>query len=159
MFFATILPAVSAIMVPLAHFADAGVTVMPCEATASNPTFIVTDFTGGISRYTGGESFTFYLSTNFNDYSSGCSGSIIKGAIDNGLEWCSTRVPGWNVSFVMTSDHIVNLGNNFLCNQADGTVIAAHAEGSANLGVNTSINGKLSISPPSTAFPALVKLP
>ncbi|KAI0486981.1 hypothetical protein F4859DRAFT_467831 [Xylaria cf. heliscus] len=158
MFFAAILPAITAIAMSLTRFADAGLAVMPCSTATDNPTFIISDFTGGISKYTGGESFAFYLNTTYNDYHSGCSGSIKNGAPDNGLQWCSTRIPGWNVSYVMTANHEVLINHDFLCSQDDGAVITAHAEGATRLQVNLATNGKLSMKPSTQTFPASVKL-
>ncbi|TRX90386.1 hypothetical protein FHL15_008751 [Xylaria flabelliformis] len=158
MFFAAILPAVTAIAMSFTRFADAGLAVMPCSATTDKPTIMISDFTGGTSRYTGGESFAFYLNTTYDDYHSGCSGSIKKGAPDNGLQWCSTRIPGWNVSYVMTSNHEVLINHEFLCSQPDGTVVSAHAEGATRLQVNSTENGKLSMKPARQTFPASVKL-
>ncbi|KAI8949419.1 hypothetical protein F4801DRAFT_553146 [Xylaria longipes] len=158
MIFAAILPAITAIAMSFTRFADAGLAVMPCSTTTNNPTIMISDFTGGISRYTGGESFAFYLNTTYDDYHSGCSGSIKKGAPDNGLQWCSTRIPGWNVSYVMTSNHEVLINHDFLCSQTDGTVVSAHAEGAARLQVNSTVNGKLSMKPATQTFSASVKL-
>ncbi|KAI0554707.1 hypothetical protein F4679DRAFT_524623 [Xylaria curta] len=158
MFFAAILPAVTAIAMSFTRFADAGLAVMPCPATTDKPTIMISDFTGGTSKYTGGESFAFYLNTTYDDYRSGCSGSIKKGAPDNGLQWCSTRIPGWNVSYVMTSNHEVLINHEFLCSQPDGTVVSAHAEGATRLQVNSAENGKLSMKPAIQTFPASVKL-
>ncbi|KAI0534892.1 hypothetical protein GGR58DRAFT_481064 [Xylaria digitata] len=157
MIFAAILPAVTAIVMSFTRFADAGLAILPCSA-ANKPTFMISDFTGGISRYTGGESFAFYLNTTYNDYHSGCSGSINKDADDNGLQWCSTRIPGWNVSYVMTHNHEVLLYHEFLCSQEDGTVVSAHAEGATRLTINSGTNGRLSMKPASQTFPASIKI-
>ncbi|KAI0448196.1 hypothetical protein F4803DRAFT_497031 [Xylaria telfairii] len=157
MIFAAILPAITAIAMSFTRFADAGLDIMPCSQATDDPNFMISDFTGGISQYTGGESFAFYLNTTYNDYHSGCSGSIKKNAPDNGLQWCSTRIPGWNVSYVMTSKHEVLINHEFLCSQDDGTVVGGHAEGAARLQVNSAKDGKLSM-PSSQTFPASVKL-
>ncbi|KAI1419495.1 hypothetical protein F5Y12DRAFT_245105 [Xylaria sp. FL1777] len=158
MIFAAILPAVTAIVMSFTRFTDAGLAIMPCATATSRPAFMISDFTGGISRYTGGESFAFYLNTTYNDYHSGCSGSINKGADDNGLQWCSTRIPGWNVSYVMTHNHQVLINHEFLCSQDDGTVVSAHAEGATQLNVNSAANGKLSMKPASQTFAASVTI-
>lgn len=158
MFFAAILPAVTAIAMSFTRFANAGVAVIPCSATTDSPTFRISDFTGGVSRYTGGESFAFYLNTTYNDYHSGCSGSISKGAADNGLQWCSTRVPGWNASYVMTSNHDILIYHDFQCSQDDGTVANAHAEGATSLQVLRDINGRLNMQPSSDTFAASVTI-
>ncbi|KAI0802948.1 hypothetical protein GGR55DRAFT_405110 [Xylaria sp. FL0064] len=159
MIFAAILPAVTAIVMSFTRFTDAGLSVMPCSTATNKPTFMISDFTGGISRYTGGESFAFYLNTTYNDYHSGCSGSINKGADDNGMQWCSTHIPGWNVSYVMTHDHEVLINHEFLCSQEDGAVVSAHAEGATRLIINAAPNGRLSMSPSSQEFPASVTVP
>lgn len=158
MIFASILPAVTAIVMSFTRLSNAGLAVMPCSTATNNPTFMIADFTGGISKYTGGESFAFYLNTTYNDYHSGCSGSINKGADDNGLQWCSTRIPGWNASYVMTHDHEVLIYHEFLCSQDDGTVVSAHAEGATRLTINSATNGKLSMNPASETFPAAVTI-
>ncbi|KAI1122324.1 hypothetical protein F5Y10DRAFT_76714 [Nemania abortiva] len=158
MIFAAILPAVTAIAMSFTRFADAGLSIMPCSTATNKPNFVISDFTGGISRYTGGESFAFYLNTTYNDYHSGCSGSIDKGAADNGLQWCSTRIPGWNVSYVMTTNHEVLINHDFLCSQDDGAIVSAHAEGAARLQVNSATNGKLTMKPTSQSFPASVTI-
>ncbi|KAI0427591.1 hypothetical protein F5Y09DRAFT_315895 [Xylaria sp. FL1042] len=159
MIFAAILPAVTAIVMSFTRFTDAGLAVMPCSTATNKPTFMISDFTGGISRYTGGESFAFYLNTTYNDYHSGCSGSINKGADDNGMQWCSTQIPGWNVSYVMTHNHEVLINHEFLCSQEDGTVVSAHAEGATRLTINTTPNGRLSMNPSSQEFSASVTVP
>ncbi|KAI0399970.1 hypothetical protein F4802DRAFT_527375 [Xylaria palmicola] len=154
----TILSAVAAIVVPFTRLADAGIAVLPCAATASSPSFVVSDFTGGTSRYTGGESFAFYLNTTYDGYHSGCSGSLRKGADDNGMQWCSARIPGWNASYVMTSSHELVVYHDFLCSQEDGTIVTAHAEGLARLPVTSTANGKLSMKPASLMFAASVTM-
>ncbi|KAI8627125.1 hypothetical protein F5Y19DRAFT_465923 [Xylariaceae sp. FL1651] len=156
MFLAAIIPAVSAIVMSFTRFAGADLSIMPCSMT-DKPNFTITDFTGGISQYTGGESFTFYLQSNFDDYHSGCSGDINKGADDSGMQWCSTRIPGWNVSYIMTHDHNVLFGHAFLCSQEDGTVVNARAEAAATLKINVSDSGKLSMDGKNATFPASMK--
>ncbi|GAP92429.1 hypothetical protein SAMD00023353_7900280 [Rosellinia necatrix] len=158
MIFAAILPAVTAIVMSFTRFADAGIAVIPCSAATNDPSFMISDFTGGISRYTGGESFAFYLNTTYNGYHSGCSGSIKKGAPDNGMQWCATLIPGWNVSYVMTSDHEVLVNHEFQCSKADGSIVSAHAEGATRLQVNSGANGRLSMKPTSRTFPASVTI-
>ncbi|KAI1358443.1 hypothetical protein F5Y08DRAFT_116236 [Xylaria arbuscula] len=158
MIFSAILPAVTAIVMSLTRFSNAGLAVMSCSLAMDSPAFIISTFTGGISQYTGGESFTFYLNTTYNDYHSGCSGSIANGADDNGLQWCSTRIPGWNVSYVMTHDHKVLVNHDFLCSLTDGAVISAHAEGATNLNVTSAANGRLNMNPASHIFPASVTI-
>ncbi|KAI1295297.1 hypothetical protein F5Y03DRAFT_371919 [Xylaria venustula] len=158
MIFADILPAITAIVMSFTRFTDAGLSVMSCATATANPTFIISDFTGGISKYTGGESFAFYLNTTYNDYHSGCSGSIRKGADDNGLQWCSTRIPGWNVSYVMTHNHEILVSHEFLCSLEDDIVVSARAEGATRLHVNRAANGRLSMQPASQTFPASVKI-
>ncbi|KAI1812812.1 hypothetical protein GGS20DRAFT_514764 [Poronia punctata] len=160
MFFSVILPIVSTMMLSFTRLANGGLAIMPCSAadSDSDPTFSVSEFTGGISRYTGGESFAFYLNTTFNDYHSGCSGSISKGADDNGLEWCSTRVPGFNVSYVMTHDHKILVNHDYQCSLPDGTVVDAHAEGAATLKVDSATNGRLSMRPATNKFAASTKI-
>jgi len=157
MFFSVIFPVVSAIVMSFTRFADGGIAIMPCSTAGNDPQFMISEFTGGISRYTGGESFAFYLNTTFNDYHSGCSGSISKGADDNGLQWCSTRVPGFNLSYVMTHDHKILINHDYQCSLEDGTVVDAHAEAATNLNVNAASNGRLSMSPSSQLFPAATK--
>ncbi|KAI1826572.1 hypothetical protein F4861DRAFT_65648 [Xylaria intraflava] len=158
MFFAAILPAVSAILMSFTRFATADIAIMPCPTAETDPTFMISVFTGGIGRYTGGQSFTFYLNNTFTDYHSGCSGSVGNGAADSGMQWCSTRVPGWNASFVMTSEHKINIGNDFLCSQTDGTIATAHADGSVNLDITTGVNGRLSMTPANVDFPATIAM-
>ncbi|KAI0202798.1 hypothetical protein F4808DRAFT_59205 [Astrocystis sublimbata] len=158
MFFDVIIPAVMSFAMSLAGFTEAGLAVLPCSATTDEPSFVISSFTGGISRYTGGESFAFYLNTTYDDYHSGCSGSIRHGAPDNGLQWCSTRIPGWNVSYVMTSDHEVLVNHDFLCSLEDGTVVNGHAEGATHLQVNAAKDGRLSMEPARHTFPASVQL-
>ncbi|KAI0397621.1 hypothetical protein F5Y17DRAFT_455015 [Xylariaceae sp. FL0594] len=157
MFFSLIVPVVSAIVMSFTRLADGGIAIMPCAVGGSEPRFTISEFTGGVSRYTGGESFAFYLNTTFNDYHSGCSGSISKGADDNGLQWCSTRVPGFNVSYVMTHDHKILVNHDYQCSLADGTVVDAHAEAAAALNVRTASNGRLSMAPDSQSLPAATK--
>jgi hypothetical protein len=159
MLFAVILPAVSAIMMSFTRFADAGISIMPCSTAQETSTFKISDFTGGVSRYTGGESFAFYLNTTFNDYRSGCSGSINKGADDGGVQWCSTRVPGFNTSYIMTHDHKILVTQAYQCSLPDGTIVDAHAEGATSLQVNRGPNGRLGMEPSSTNFPASIKTP
>ncbi|KAI1112428.1 hypothetical protein F5Y14DRAFT_422159 [Nemania sp. NC0429] len=158
MIFAVILPAITAIAMSFTRFADAGLAIMPCAATSDKPSFVISDFTGGVSRYTGGESFAFYLNTTYDDYHSGCSGSISKGAPDNGLQWCLTRIPGWNVSFIMTSRHEVLVNHDFLCSREDGEVVSAHAEGAARLQISSEDNGRLRMRPSTEEFPAAVRI-
>ncbi|KAI1171873.1 hypothetical protein F4777DRAFT_564047 [Nemania sp. FL0916] len=158
MVFAAIFSAVTAIVMSLTRFANAGLDVMPCNATTNGATFMISDFTGGISKYTGGESFAFYLNTTYNDYHSGCSGSIGKGKFDNGLQWCSTRIPGWNASYIMTRTHEVLVNHDFLCSMDDGAVVTAHAEGVTRLQVTSMPNGRLVMQPESSVFNASVKI-
>ncbi|KAI1181926.1 hypothetical protein F5B17DRAFT_422872 [Nemania serpens] len=158
MIFTVILPAITAIAMSITRFADAGLAIMPCAVATNKPAFMISDFTGGISKYTGGESFAFYLNTTYNDYHSGCSGSINKGAPDNGMQWCLTRIPGWNVSYLMTHNHEVLINHDFLCSQDDGTVVSAHAEAATRLPINATTSGRLSMKPASQTFPASVKI-
>ncbi|KAI0520701.1 hypothetical protein F5B22DRAFT_48034 [Xylaria bambusicola] len=159
MIFDTILPAVTAIvMSSFTRFSGAGLAVMPCSTATDTPSFMISDFTGGISKYTGGESFAFYLNTTYNDYHSGCSGSIHNGADDNGMQFCSTRIPGWNVSYIMTHDHKVLINHAFLCSQADGAIVSAHAEGATQLNITSAPNGRLSMRSKSHTFAAAVTI-
>jgi hypothetical protein len=123
----------------------------------SKPTFTISDFTGAVSKYTGGESFAFYLNTTFDDYHSGCSGSLTKGADDGGVQWCSTRIPGWNTSYVYTHDHNILVDHTFLCSLENGTVVNARAEAATSLKINTGDNGRLSMPGSSVTFPASMK--
>ncbi|CAJ2509088.1 Uu.00g141140.m01.CDS01 [Anthostomella pinea] len=134
MMFTIIMPAVAAIFLSFSQWATAaGPAILPCEA--SQPEFLVSDWTGS---YTGdSESFTFYLSSTFADYYSGCSGKINEGAADSGVSWCLTVIPGFNVSFTKSGDEMT-INHAYKCSSADGEV-SAMATGSAVLDLSRTV--------------------
>ncbi|KAI1497979.1 hypothetical protein F5X99DRAFT_394969 [Biscogniauxia marginata] len=131
------LPVLVAAVLSLSQWASAAYPqTLPCSASP-DPAFVISDWTG--SYNSDSESFTFLLETTFSDYYSGCHGTIDPGETNSGLLWCSTVIPGYNVSFTKT-DNNLELNHAYKCTldvAADGTApeVAATAHGSASLNI------------------------
>ncbi|KAI1431051.1 hypothetical protein GGR50DRAFT_111932 [Xylaria sp. CBS 124048] len=156
MFSSKILPTISAILVSFTSLAAGqGINTLPCPTSTSNPTFKISDFTGGLLD-NDDESFVFWLATSFNLFESGCSGALGSASVDSGMSWCEPRIPYWNASFVLNRDNTISIGNTFPCTLTNGSVVEAHADGSAVLDIGTDENGQFFTDPGVVEIPVTV---
>ncbi|KAI5925552.1 hypothetical protein F4810DRAFT_708500 [Camillea tinctor] len=143
MIFSGVLPILGAAVLSLSQWASAAYpSTMPCSAS-SNPEFVLSDWTGSYDSES--ESFTFLLETTFSDYYTGCHGTVDPGETSSGLLWCSTVIPGYNVSFTKT-DNNLELNHAYKCTldaAVDGSdaEVSATAHGSATLNIVTKDKG------------------